>query len=74
MQARCERDKGYSNYLAAQDLVQGCGRVQRSEDDLGVSLILDDQISWFAKTAEESIPKWFRVRKEEKLPKPLRKL
>lgn len=71
MYRRKENDPTYPNYLAAQDLVQSCGRVQRSETDRGVTFIIDDSWAWFRPMAEEFVPNWFRVRRETELPKPL---
>lgn len=71
MTRRKEDDPTYPNYLAAQDLVQSCGRVQRSETDKGVTFIVDDSWSWFRNQAEEFLPRWFKVRRETELPKPL---
>lgn len=71
MQARCEWDRGYTDYLAAQELVQACGRVQRSYEDRGETLLIDDGWNWFRGKAAEYLPKWFNVRKEEEVPKAL---
>lgn len=71
MARRKADDKTYPNYLAAQDLVQSCGRVQRSETDRGISFIIDDNCEWFLPMAKEFVPHWFRIRKETELPKPL---
>lgn len=74
MQARQENDKSYGNYVAAQELVQSCGRIVRGEDDRGTTYIVDDQIEWFTRVAKEHLPQWFRVRREEEVPKILEKL
>lgn len=74
MQARQEQDKSYSSYLCAQELVQACGRIVRSAEDRGTTYIIDDQIEWFQKTAADHIPRWWRCRREERLPRPLEKL
>lgn len=74
MQARCADDRGYSNYLAAQELVQSCGRIVRSETDRGMTLLIDNSWEWFKGIASEHMPRWFKVRREECLPKPLEKL
>ncbi len=74
MQARCEKDKSYADYLAAQELVQACGRVVRSSVDRGETLMIDDGWSWFRNKATDHLPRWFRVRKEETLPPPLPKI
>jgi Rad3-related DNA helicase len=69
MQARRERDGGYEDYLAAQELVQQTGRVVRSETDRGETFILDDTVRWWAKKAEQYLPKWWGYRKEDQLPR-----
>lgn len=74
MQARCSADPSYADYLAAQELVQSCGRVVRSATDRGESICIDDSLSWFLPKAAHHLPRWFRVRKEEVLPPPLPKL
>jgi len=74
MQARCERDRSYANYLAGQELVQASGRVVRSEKDRGMTILLDDNWTWFKQAVEDHVPRWFRVRREEELPRPLPKI
>lgn len=74
MQARTQQDPGYGNYLAAQELVQGSGRIVRSEVDRGVTFLIDDQWNWFRAAAADHLPKWFKVRREETLPRPLEKI
>jgi Rad3-related DNA helicase len=74
MQARVERDRGYADYLAAQELVQACGRVVRSATDRGETIIIDDSLTWFKNRAAEHMPKWYRIRKEETLPPALPKI
>jgi Rad3-related DNA helicase len=74
MQARCERDPSYADYLAAQELVQSCGRVVRSAEDRGETILIDDSWSWFKRKAEQHMPKWFKVRREDELPAPLPKI
>jgi Rad3-related DNA helicase len=68
MQARCDRDPTYADYVAAQELVQSTGRVVRSETDRGETFIIDDSWEWFRHKAVPHLPKWFSVRREEKLP------
>lgn len=74
MQARIANDPTYCDYLAAQDLVQSCGRVVRSETDRGETIIIDDSWQWFRAKAADHLPRWFKVRKEYSLPAPLAKL
>lgn len=72
--ARTDQDPEYPWYMAGQELVQSCGRINRYPDDRGTTLIVDDNISWLRRAASEHIPKWFTVRREEQLPPPLEKL
>lgn len=74
MTRRVEADRGYSSYHAAQELVQACGRINRSADDLGQTFIIDDSWAWFKSLAQEYLPNWFRVTKYDTLPKPLPKI
>jgi Rad3-related DNA helicase len=74
MQRRCADDRTYSNYIAAQDLQQSAGRIVRSEEDRGMTLIIDDSWSWFGSIASEFLAKSFKVRREDELPRPLEKL
>jgi Rad3-related DNA helicase len=74
MQRRVLDDPTYPDYLAAQELVQACGRINRTETDRGTTLIIDDSWVWFQHRAKEYFPRWFKVRTEETLPKPLRLL
>lgn len=59
MKARCERDPGYSSYIAAQQLVQAYGRTTRAEDDFSESFIVDDNILWFLNRYSEYVPQYF---------------
>lgn len=60
LRQRMEVDPEYRNYLTAQDLVQISGRINRSEDDWGETLIMDDNVTWFTKQAREYLPDWWR--------------
>ena len=61
IKARSKSDKKYLDYLAAQALVQMCGRGMRAADDSCVTYILDDNIRWFMQSAEKFLPRWFRA-------------
>jgi Rad3-related DNA helicase len=74
MQVRCGLDKNYGNYMAAQDLQQGSGRIVREYDDRGATLLIDDNWKWFRGAASEHMSGWFKVRTERNLPAPLPKL
>ena len=60
LKARQEQDKDYGLYLAAQTLVQMSGRIVRSETDHGITIILDDQFSWFYGRVKRYMPRWFQ--------------
>lgn len=74
MKARCAQDPTYPMYVAAQELVQACGRVVRSDTDRGETFIIDDSIGWFMRAAKDHLPAWFRVRREDRLPQALEKI
>ena len=72
--ARTERDHDYPMYCCAQELVQACGRINRYPEDRGTTLVVDDNVKWVMRAASDHMPRWFKVRTEEQLPKPLDKL
>ncbi len=74
MQARREKDPTYEDYLAAQDLVQACGRINRDFDDRGTTYLIDDGWTWFKGKAEQHMPRWYKIRKEEVIPPVLPKI
>lgn len=74
LQVRCAADCSYQNYIAAQELVQGSGRILRSDRDRGVTFLPDDNWKWFRKAASSFIPKFFSVQRIDELPEPLEKL
>jgi Rad3-related DNA helicase len=57
--ARSEADLDYAPYIAMQQLVQSCGRGNRSEDDQCENFIIDDNITWFLRQYRKFAPKWF---------------
>ena len=57
-QARVKSDKGYSNHVTAQTIVQMSGRPVRSSDDRAETFIIDDHWRWFRKRG--TFPKWFK--------------
>lgn len=63
VQARAESDDEYYSYDAMQSLVQACGRINRSEDDWGTTVISDDAVSRFMVYARQHAPRWFKVQK-----------
>jgi len=72
--ARTDQDFDYPWYMAGQELVQSSGRINRYPDDRGTTLIVDDNVKWLLRAAGDHVPKWFKVRREEQLPRPLEKL
>lgn len=71
IKARKDDDPGYTNYLAAQTLIQMVGRGSRSADDWCESFIADDHWLWFRNRAK--FPGWFRAawRQEKDVPPPM---
>lgn len=71
IKARKADDPSYVNYLAAQSLIQMCGRSTRSEDDWSEVVIFDDHFSWFRNRAP--FPAWVKRawKQMEELPEPL---
>jgi Rad3-related DNA helicase len=57
--ARSKLDKEYPNYLAAQTLVQATGRIVRSVDDYGESILTDSHAEWFIPKIRKFLPKWW---------------
>ena len=67
MKARKE-DEQYAAYVTMQDLVQACGRGQRSERDRCETMILDGGIENFKHFAKQHAPQWWSVRQIRELP------
>jgi Rad3-related DNA helicase len=59
MKARNDADPEYLNYLTAQTLTQEIGRIMRSHDDRGETIILDQHAGWFFKKHRDLFPPWF---------------
>jgi len=72
--ARSARDKEYPNYIAAQTIVQMTGRIMRSENDFGESILTDSHAEWFIPKVRRFLPEWwleaYRVQ-DKGLPEPL---
>lgn len=76
VKARSKLDREYPAYIAAQQLVQCCGRGTRSKTDHCENFILDDNVLWFMKQNQHLMPGWFKqafVRRTT-VPKPRKKL
>lgn len=74
MQARRQIDKEYAGYLAAQKLVQGCGRGMRHAQDWCEVFIVDDHFAdWFLDAHKRHMPKWYldAIEYTEVFPEPL---
>jgi Rad3-related DNA helicase len=61
-QARNADDKDWTSYLAMETLVQECGRINRSAEDLGEIFILDDSFKWFFAAYKKFAPLYFQER------------
>ena len=68
--AREQRDAQYSAYLTMQELVQGCGRGMRSEDDRCEVFVTDGHLGWFLGKFGSLGPDWFKlaVRRVSEIP------
>ena len=61
MKARTQIDPQHGAYIAAQSLVQMCGRGRRADDDWCENFIIDDHIVKFMQRNGGTLtPKWFR--------------
>lgn len=76
MAARLERDKEWGSYETMQDVVQYCGRPQRSEEDRAEVVITDASWEWFGHRNKHLAPQGFvgEVRRVKELPKAPKKL
>lgn len=82
MEARCNKRKGgdpqYADYLMAQSLQQGPGRIMRAPDDQGETFILDSNMDWVYPACRDQFTSWFRFLykpwRREGLPAPLPRL
>lgn len=79
MEARCNKKKGgdpeYADYLMAQSLQQGPGRIMRAADDQGETVILDKNMDWvWPALSQTQFTAWFRFLykpwRREQLPVP----
>lgn len=78
MAARQKADPEYRDYIAAQSLVQSCGRGMRSEKDSCENISVDNVIpaSIFGERSKHLYPGWFKraYRRADTPPEPLPKL
>lgn len=65
MAARCSRETGdpeYADYLMVQQLQQACGRINRSPEDQGETMILDSNLGeWVIPRCRRQFASWFFV-------------
>jgi Rad3-related DNA helicase len=57
--ARVKLDKGYSDFVTAQVLQQMTGRIVRSKEDWGETIILDDNVRWFVGRNRRLLNRWW---------------
>jgi len=76
MKERLKRDPEYGHYVAAQDIVQACGRGNRFPGDRCQNFIVDDSIKWFTWKFKHLFPAYFHkfYRVSETIPAPLKKM
>lgn len=67
MKARREDDRDWASYLAMEALVQSCGRMTRSANDLCEVICIDDSFRWFYPKYLTFAPSWFRARYNDRL-------
>lgn len=75
--ARCKDDTEFDGWQAMKKIVQMAGRIVRSSDDRGETLITDAMWGdWFLKRNRKHAPNWFlqAVSESASIPVPLRKL
>lgn len=77
MKARTAEDKLYGPYMVAQTIQQMTGRLMRAEDDMGETIVIDDNIGWFVSRYRQFFNKWWLDafwRQQAGMPTPLEKL
>lgn len=57
---RLRDNKDWYQYDAANRTVQASGRIVRSEEDFGITYLLDTNFLWFFKRNPSAFPQWFR--------------
>jgi len=60
VKTRTKEDSDYAPYIAAQTLMQSCGRINRAADDQGETFVIDDNIKWFMYKYDKFMTGWFR--------------
>lgn len=74
--ARLKRSPKLGDYLAAQNLIQACGRGMRSADDLCETFVVDEAATRWIQRNKKCLPSWFLSawRRAYALPEALPKL
>jgi Rad3-related DNA helicase len=57
---RMNMSKEWYNRRAMIDIIQGAGRVVRSEEDWGNTYILDESFRYLFQQSQDSVPKWWK--------------
>jgi ATP-dependent DNA helicase DinG len=59
VKARMEKDRSWYSWQVAKTIIQGCGRVVRSKNDWGYSVMLDGGFKTFLEREQRFFPDWF---------------
>ena len=59
VKARMDMDKNWYSWQVAKTIMQGCGRVVRSKNDWGYSVMLDGGFKSFIEREQRLFPEWF---------------
>jgi len=59
VKARMDRDRSWYSWQVAKTIIQGCGRVVRSKNDWGYSVMLDGGFNNFFEREQHFFPEWF---------------
>lgn len=59
--AMADRDPDWYRNEAVKGFIQMCGRICRSEDDHGVTYVLDTDARRLVERSRDELPRWFRV-------------
>jgi len=59
VKARMDKDRSWYSWQVAKTIIQGCGRVVRSKNDWGYSVMLDGGFKTFFEREQRFFPDWF---------------
>jgi Rad3-related DNA helicase len=59
VKARMDQDQSWYSWQVAKTIIQGCGRVVRSKNDWGYSVMLDGGFKNFFEREQRLFPEWF---------------